>query len=166
MTENEQKQQFSFAYVHAVASRAGITCQIQVVDFDSVDVILGADGWVHKEAVLRSPRLEVQLKATSQDVLRSDHLTFTLPRKNYDDLRERSLIPRLLVVLLMPGDLEEWLQQSEAQMLLRRAAYWLSLRGMPQVETTTVTVHLPRANLFTAVQLRELMERVSREESL
>jgi hypothetical protein len=42
MTENEQKQQFSIAYVHAVAARAGFTCQATLVDDDSVDVVIGA----------------------------------------------------------------------------------------------------------------------------
>ena len=65
MTLNEQKQQLSVAYVHAVAAHAGYTCQVQVVDEDSVDVLIAASGYVHDRAVLRSPRLEVQLKATS-----------------------------------------------------------------------------------------------------
>ena len=87
MTENEQKQQFSIAYIQAVAARAGYACQANLVDDDSVDVTLAASGWVHNTVVLRSPRLEVQLKATAQNILRPDHLAFPLPLKNYNDLR-------------------------------------------------------------------------------
>jgi len=64
MSENEQKQQFSFAYVHAIASRAGFACERPGVDDDSVDLTIAARGWVHQQAILRSPRLELQLKAT------------------------------------------------------------------------------------------------------
>src|SRR5271157_5867980 len=45
---NEQKQQLSVAYVHAVAARAGYTCQVQTIDVDSVDLIISASGKVHE----------------------------------------------------------------------------------------------------------------------
>ena len=47
MTENEQKQQLSVAYIHAVAARAGYACQVISVDDDSVDVQLAARGRIH-----------------------------------------------------------------------------------------------------------------------
>ena len=130
MTLNEQKQQLSVAYVHAVAAHAGYTCQVQVVDEDSVDVLIAATGYVHDRAVLRSPRLEVQLKATSSLRLGAKHLVFPLKLKNYEDLRVTSLIPRLLLVLLLPENPAEWIEMSEECMISRRCAYWASLLGM------------------------------------
>lgn len=165
MTEKEQKQQLSIAYVHAVASRVGYACQVQIVDDDSVDVTLAAKGWIHQRSVVRSPRLELQLKATSQEVMKGNQLAFRLPRKNYEELRQSGMIPRLLVVLLLPSEPKSWLEQTEDALILRRGAYWCSLRGSPEVETKTVTVHLPRANLFSADQLRALMESASRKEA-
>jgi len=76
VTENEQKQQLSVAYVHAVAARAGYTCQFQTVDIDSVDAIIGASGRVHSQSLLGSPRLAVQLKASSSLEVGPEHLTF------------------------------------------------------------------------------------------
>src|SRR5438552_8976744 len=118
MTENEQKQQLSVAYVHEVASRAGYACQVVLVDHDSVDVELAARGRVHQQSVLMSPKLQVQLKATSQDVLKADHVAFPLSRKNYDELRVATMCPRLLVVLLLPANPEEWLEQTEERMIM------------------------------------------------
>jgi hypothetical protein len=167
MTENEQKQQFSIAYVHAVAARAGYSCQATIVDDDSVDVTLAASGLVHKQAVLRSPRLEVQLKATARDVLRQEHLAFPLPLKNYNDLRQHTLVPRLLVVLHLPASPDEWLEQTEEQMVSRRCTYWLSLLNQPEVANErVVTVHLPRTNRLTVDNLRALMERAARRQPL
>jgi hypothetical protein len=167
VTENEQKQQLSIAYVHAIASRAGYTCQAALVDDDSVDVMIGARGYVHERAVMRSPRLEVQLKATTADCLRDDHLAFPLPVKNYDELREISMIPRLLVVLLLPPNPGHWIVVDEECMISRRCAYWESLVGQPETENvTTITVRLPRAQQFTVVGLSALMERASRREPL
>jgi hypothetical protein len=62
MDENEQKQQLSVAYLHAVASAAGFACQAPGVDDDSVDRTVVARGWVHAKSVLRSPKIDVQLK--------------------------------------------------------------------------------------------------------
>jgi hypothetical protein len=167
VTENEQKQQLSVAYVHAIASRAGYTCQVQSVDEDSVDVMIGARGYIGDRAALRSPRIEVQLKATSSARLERDHLTFRLPVKNYRELGVRTLIPRLLVVLALPKQPAEWLETTEECMISRRCAYWLSLLGWRETANTSkVSVRLPRSQQFTVDQLRGLMERVSREEPL
>jgi hypothetical protein len=167
MTENEQKQQFSIAYVHAVAARAGFTCQATLVDDDSVDVVIGGRGWVHQQAQVRSPRIEVQLKATAQEVLGADAVAFPLPVKNYDELRLPSAVPRILVVLRLPSTLSQWLEQSEDQLLCRHAAYWVSLSGRPAtMNTASITVTLPREQMLTADSIRGLMERVARKEPL
>jgi hypothetical protein len=162
-----EKQQLSVAYIHAVAARAGYACQVINVDDDSVDVQLAARGWVHERAVFRSPKIDVQLKATAQPVLKDDHLAFALPLKNYNELREEALVPRLLVVLLLPEDDRHWLEQTEDQMISRHCGYWRTLLGQPATtNATSVTVHLPRRQQLTVVGLRTLMEKVSRRESL
>jgi hypothetical protein len=117
LTENEQKQQLSVAYVHAVAARAGFICEAPRLDFDSVDVYISASGKVHERSVIRSPRLDVQLKATSSLELRSDHLIFPLPVKNYDDLRQDRAAPIILVVLVLSKDPALWLEMTEDCMI-------------------------------------------------
>ena len=167
MNENEQKQQFSIAYVHAVAAFAGFTCQATLVDDDSIDAVLGARGWIHQQAAVRSPRIEVQLKATAQDVLGPDALSFPLPVKNYDELRLPCAVPRILVVLRLSPTLSMWQEQTEEHLLCRHAAYWISLAGQPaSPNTATITVSLPRSNLLTADALRRLMQRASQRENL
>jgi hypothetical protein len=167
MTENEQKQQLSVAYVHAVAARAGFACQVIHVGDDSVDVQLAAKGMINEKSIYRSPKIDVQLKATSQNLLKGTHLAFPLPIKNYNDLREASLVPRLLVVLYLPADAERWLEQSEDEMISRHCAYWSALLGEPATDNqTTVTVHVPREQQFTVPGLRSLMQKVARKEPL
>jgi hypothetical protein len=111
----------------------------------------------------RSPRLELQLKCTSQDVLREDGVHFPLSIKNYDDLRaDDVLVPRILVVVTVPHSLTDWLVHSEEQLLIRRRGYYLSLRGLPAVENQeTVTVTLPRRNRLTVEALTALMNSIS-----
>lgn len=167
MTENELKQQLSVAYVHAVAALAGYACQLINVDDDSVDVQFAARGRIHETAVVRSPKIDVQLKATAQNVRKAKHVAYPLPIKNYNDLREPTLVPRLLAVLYLPNDEADWLEQSEERMISRHCAYWLSLLNQPaKPNQATVTVHLPRSQQLTVANLRALMSKVARKETL
>jgi hypothetical protein len=165
MDENEQKQQLSIAYLHAVASAAGFACQAVTVDNDSVDRTLVGRGWLHARAVFRSPKIDVQLKSLAREPLGEDEtaLTFRLNRKNYDELRHRAQVPRLLVVLVLPRQPEQWLEQDDARMISRYAAYYVSLAGMPDTpHRGKVPVELPRTNLLTVEALRRLMGQASR----
>ncbi len=167
MTENEQKQQLSVAYVHAVAAQAGYTCQVQTVDADSVDLIISASGRVHEQSVMRSPRLAVQLKASSSLELPSEHLVFPLPIKNHNDLRLDMLVPSILVVLVLPRNPSHWLEITEECMISRHCAYWTSLVGMPETTNTRkVSIHLPRSRRFSVDHLQDMMRRISRGEDL
>jgi hypothetical protein len=165
MDENEQKQQLSIAYLHALASAAGFACQATAVDNDSVDRTLVARGWLHDKAVLRSPKIDVQLKSVTREHLR-DHetaLTFRLNRKNYDELRHRAQVPRLLVVLILPRQPDQWIDQNHERMISRYAAYYVSLAGMADApQRGKVPVELPRSNLLSVDALRRLMEQASR----
>lgn len=105
-----------------------------------------------------SPRLDVQLKATSDlTAVRPDAIAWRLKRKNYDDLRRNTVLPRLLVVLVLPPDPPSWFHQTEDELTLRKAAYWLSLLSAPAVKQDTATVYVPRAHLLTPDALRQLM---------
>ena len=159
MDMGSQKEQFSIAYARAVASVAGYAAAKFDVDDDSVDLSLAERGG---KGTVRSPRLDLQLKCTEQDIMRDDHLAFALGIKNYDDLRpENVLVPRILVVVLVPDRVDDWLAQSEEELALRRCGYWVSLRGMPGTNnSTSVTIDIPRSQMFTPAVLRDIMERV------
>jgi hypothetical protein len=164
MHENEQKQQLSMAYLHAVASAAGFACQDPGVDDDSVDRTLVARGWVHAKAVLRSPKIDVHLKSMARApfLTGEESFTFRLGKKNYNDLRHRAMVPRLLVVFLLPRDPGQWIEQNDERLLSRYAAYYVSLFGMPEAsQRGKVPVVLPRKNLLSVDNLRRLMAQAS-----
>lgn len=158
--ETWRLEQFSFAYVRAVAAAAGVSVDVTEVDDDSVDLTLKrrTSGTPRK-----SPRLDVQVKATTGDCLRSDHIAFPISIKNYDELRDSHLsVPRILIVVLVPAELEEWTEHSEERLALARCAYWTSLRGSPEVENThSRTVHLSRSNALNARALDAIFVRLA-----
>ncbi len=165
MDISQPKEQFSIAYVRAVASVAGFSVSIPDVDDDSVDMVLA--GRI-VEGVPSRPRIDLQLKCTSEDVLREGEVVYPLKRKNYDELRLTDLVvPRLLVVVHVPESEAEWLRQTEDELALRRCGYWATLFGQPETTNTSrVTVRMPRVNVFDVAGLRALMGRAARKEPL
>jgi hypothetical protein len=161
----QQKEKFSDAYLQAVAAAAGCGLARPDPDDDSIDWILLAPGL---RDTPRRPRLEVQLKCSARDIVREANLHFPLEIKNYNDLRETGLFaPRILIVLTVPENLEDWLIQTEQEMIVRHCAYWVSLCGMLETRNlTTVTVRLPRNQLFTPAALQQMMRRINDEGTL
>ncbi len=159
MDISQQKEQFSNTYLQAITTVAGYSLYKPSVDDDSVDWGIATRGIMGR---IRAPRLELQLKSTSRELLDDNYLRYPLKLKNYDDLRLVDFaIPRILVVLVLPEHRKDWLQQSEEELCIRYCAYWVSLRGLPETpNTTTVTISLPRTNQFTVAALQSIMQRI------
>lgn len=159
MDLNQQKEQFSFAYVRAVAATAGYGVSQPAVDDDSIDLQIASRSTA---GTIKRPRLEIQVKCTADEPLAEDQFAFPLKIKNYNDLRDPNiLVPRLLVVVRVPKDVRDWVACSDEQLLLRHCGYWVSLRGMAETPNTqTVSVSLPRNQPFDAEGLGELMSRI------
>ena len=159
MDINQQKEQFSITYVRAIAAVAGYSLYRPEIDNDSVDLGILSRGGTGK---IFSPRLELQLKCTARDVLENNSIKYPLIIKNYHDLRINSLVPRILVVVLVPEKITDWIKQTEDELCLRYCAYWVSLRGMPDTtNTTNVTIEIPRSNQFTPNALQTIIQRIS-----
>jgi Domain of unknown function (DUF4365) len=160
---NNLQCEFSIAYVRAVASAAGFWMQeaSRAFDADGIDLMLMARG---EMGLTRSPKLEVQLKSFRGSVA-EDPFPYDLAVKNYDELRDGDgQLPRILVLVVIPQGMEDWVSHDEDQLLLRRCGYWLSLRGQPATEnTSTIRVKFPRSQVFDVVNLQGIMERVGRK---
>jgi hypothetical protein len=159
MDLNQKKEQFSNAFIHAIAAVAGYATAKPSVDDDSIDWTVSQKGG---NGALRSPKLDLQLKCTGNPDFDEDNLRFPLVVKNYDELRPDNVqVPRILVVVTVPMDITEWLILDEGSLALRHCAYWLSLRGRPATQNEeTVTVHLPRIQRFDPAALAQIMNRI------
>jgi hypothetical protein len=160
----------SYAYLHAVASKAGFSCEYRNRHLDGagVDATITEDGRrLAADSVLTSFSVDVQLKATYQDLPEQDgRLSYVLAVSHYDKLRlEEVASPRLLVVFRLPRNPDEWLHISEDALVAKRCAYWVSLRGAPaSANRENQTVYVPRQNLLSHQGLFTLMARFSRLE--
>lgn len=160
MEMNMRKEQFSKAYVHAVSTVAGFQVKNYPVDDDSIDVTISASG---NTGLNRRPSIDVQLKCTSRHVIDDEKITFSLDVRAYDNLRSENLCsPRILVVVLVPDKIDDWLAQNEKNLALSHCGYWVSLRGEPESKnTTSKTVYLPRSQVFSVEALMQMMTTVN-----
>lgn len=157
----QQQEQFSIAYVHAIASAAGYSLSQPYVDDDSIDLSIHQRGG---NGTIRSPRIDLQLKCLLRDQeINSEGIQYPLKTKNYNELIPTDiLVPRLLILVTVPSLPKDWIiQRDDAETILKYCAYWFSLRGMPPTDnSSTKTVHIPQENRLTVNKLSELMQNV------
>nr|WP_295872049.1 DUF4365 domain-containing protein [uncultured Chitinophaga sp.] len=165
LTDNQAKEQLSIAYVKAIAAVNNFSCDITGTDMDSIDVTIRCNGNLAANSIIRSPEIQIQLKATENLTPNgSGMLPFPLPIKNYNDLRGNTLTPRLLVVLSLPANRANWLTHSINDLVLRNCSFWVNLKGQPEsTNQTNVTVYLPYVQTFSPPTLNDLMIKVSRQ---
>lgn len=163
------ESELSYAYLHAVASKAGMSCRDgnRHEDNNGIDAQLTA--WLPFVNVnaLTEVDIKIQLKATiAQPQDDGANLMYRLRGVNrYDDLRSETVgIGRILVVLFLPKDAMEWLSHTPDQLVLRRCAYWQSLRGAPAISADSLVVKMPKAQHFSHETLSELALRFSRRD--
>lgn len=150
------QEQFSLAYIRAIATVAGFTVTKPELDFTSVDLQIEAD-WTGEE--VEHPKIEVQAKCTSTDPGEGDHIPFDLPVKNHRDLRRRSQVPRLLVVVAIDSlEPAKWLRHSAVELALLGRGHFLSLCNEKETSNdSTVRVRIPRRQRLTVDALHSLM---------
>ena len=119
------ESELSYAYLHAVASKAGICCQATGRNEDNAGVDARLVGWgpFPNGGWRQEVDLKIQLKATGkQRATVNESLSYSLsgiPR--YDDLRSEVLAtPRILVVLFLPDRAESWITHTHDALPLHR----------------------------------------------
>jgi hypothetical protein len=170
LTVQNIEAELSYAYLHAVASRAGISEKTgRGSDDAGVDAVLRVRREWPGPWLLTNFTIDVQLKATTAQPAESGgRYSFPLKKKNYNELRStRTTSPQVLVVLFLPANDAEWLVHCRESLVARRCAYWLSLYGAPASENeTSQTVYIPTGNLLSVENLGLLMNRLANREKI
>lgn len=151
LTDNQRMELLSLSYIRAVAADAGFQVTRPETDNDSIDGTLSSGSGRHA-------KIDFQAKATTQDLVRQDKIHFPLAVKNYEELSAFTRVPRILIVLIMPRDQDQWLEVDPMELRLRRCAYWHSLEGFPSTPNpSNVTVRIPMSHVFNQDELTRLM---------
>ena len=161
LTDNHIREGLSRAFILAVAHRAGLSCSLANFDY-------GVDGTLN-EIQIKDKRhfesgfcIDFQAKASGEAEIGASEVVYDLEAQAYNDLvnTDRGGKPFILIVLALPADRSQWLEVTADALLLRRCAFWISLRGQsPTTNSSTQRIKIPRANVFDVNAVRTLMER-------
>jgi len=163
LTREHRQEGLSRAYVQAVAAACGMGYSLPSPDY-GIDLTLEDILIRGRRRVPSGWKLDVQAKCTTLADIHGAFVKYDLEVRAYEDLRDiEAPCHRILVVLVLPEDDSEWLAQTEEELLLRRCAYWYSLRGREHTKRRrTVRLSIPRANVFSPEALRGIMDRVKK----
>lgn len=163
-----RQEALSRAYIHAVAGRCGLLCSTRDYDYGIDTTLHSIDRGPDERYYETGFNLDIQAKSTTLAAETPTAIGYDLEVRAYDHLRDANAgTPRILVLLVVPADEPAWVEQTEDHLLLRKCAYWLSLRGMgPTTNTRTLRVSIPRGQVFSAEALSNLMGRIRKGEPL
>lgn len=163
---NGVKQEISYIYLHTLVTCLGYSLERNIVDTDSVDATICARGRVEgSKGVLLSPKIEVQLKTTKSECSQNS-IPFPIVKKNYDDLRKNTMVPRILAVLFLPIE-KGWFDFDIDRISIYGKCYWMSLRGMEESgNRSSVTIYLAQSQRLNAETMQQLMIAAANREEL
>ena len=155
LTEQNIEAELSYAYLHAVASKAGFSCEYRNRHLDGagVDATITEDGRkLAPDSILTSFSVYVQLKATYTELPeQAGKLSYVLTVPHYDKLRtetvERNGCSSYCGSRLR---LQNGSRSRRTALVAKRCAYWVSLRGADaSANAANQTVYIPRRNLLS-----------------
>jgi hypothetical protein len=167
LIRTHRQEAVSRAYIHAIAARCGLGCSFRDFDY-GIDLTVHAIQRIGRRYVEAGFSLDIQAKTSTAAVVTPTQVLYDMEVKAYDNLRAIDVgCPRIVVLLVMPKEELAWTEQNEDHLLLRKCAYWMSLKGKPATtNTTTIRVAIPRTNLFSVDALTQLMDKVRKREEL
>lgn len=160
MIESKQKEEISKSYLNALCAIKGIAMDVHQHDDDGIDVFLSkriqrnSGSWFDAQ-------MRVQLKSTSSSSSyreQDQQYAYRLKLKNYNDLRKPATTKPYLFLLILPTLDTDWVTHSVEQIIIKRCMFWLDLKGKPDTKnTSSVTVHFPKANVVSPERLDEIL---------
>lgn len=158
LSHTQQMEQFSIAYVLAITANAGFNHATPVVDDHSVDLAISAE-FPTEKGKRSDPEIKLQLKSEGDLRIKNGVVSYTLKKKNYDDLRKNCANPRYLIVCDLPKKPSQWLSHKKRFMSLKRHCYWVSLKNSPETSNkSSVTLKIPARQRFTTDVLIQMIE--------
>jgi uncharacterized protein DUF4365 len=166
LTSNGKKQEIRYIYLHTLVTRLGYSLERTNIDMDSVDATICARAKViGSKGIVSSPKIDVQLKATEYECS-GDSIAFHISKKNYDDLRQSTMVPKILIVLFLPVE-RDWFDFDLDKISVYGKGYWMSLKGMSACENrSSVTIYLSQVQRVMDETIQQLMIAAANREEL
>ncbi|WP_081900196.1 DUF4365 domain-containing protein [Allokutzneria albata] len=148
-------------YLHAVAAAAKCSIGTPVPD-KKLDWVATHQSSAHT-AGDDEVTLKIALKATATVPANpaSDFFSFTLKNEHLEYLSYLNpTVNRILVVMLLPPKIEDWIRAGCDYLELRHCCYWVNLSGHKITGRERTTVRVPTNQVFDDRALCAIMERI------
>ena len=130
---NRIKEQLSISYLRAIASYLGSELQIHgpLIDDEGIDVTIRPPQSRFLNCVNTKPTIDVQMKCTSNPKFDSsgDNVLFNLDRRIFSRMQIEGVSPLLLMVMILPEDIDEWVYNTDDGLIMKREMLWYSAVG-------------------------------------
>jgi hypothetical protein len=143
LTPEQCKSRYSLAFMNALCAQAGLSIGETRQDEDVHAIDMGV---IFPEAEVR-----VQLKCSSKKTMARDFETIALD-KGWIAKWSLSLVPVFLVLVVVPDDQREWLEDSDRATLHNTHAYWTRIET--PIPDDRKSVRISKADRVTIETLR------------
>jgi uncharacterized protein DUF4365 len=154
------------AYVRVIAASAGLRVSKEEPEPEGVDLLITR---VLPGEHRARARAEVQVKTASSVATRDGYIRYPMQRADYLSLTGtvgvELDIPRYLVLVVVPPEMDRWAVIGDDCLTLHRHAYFADLMGPSQLQDgqQSLTVSVPCTNLLTPAALLALVSDNSEE---
>jgi hypothetical protein len=169
ISQQHTEELLSRAFITAIAAKAGLNASVNGYDLD-----YGTDGIIKRVRIHGSQReetgigIEFQAKATKNWRHTDDGtgVSYDMPVGAYNKLVRRYAdggIPIYLILLCLPPSLDDWIQLSHDELVLRHCCYWQRIAGVESANVISQVVHIPFAQRFDPFTLRLLVREMEEQ---
>jgi hypothetical protein len=151
--KSDLMEKFHEAHFRAAVAAAGCTVAKPDPD-DGIDFTVTHQSQHH--SIGRRARIEVQLRSTQQiKPPLGTSFPFPLDSKTFDILAQPSHLPLLLVVCILPSEIDDWItaDPSGYSFRLHHLSYWFHVKPDHRTGATKTTLHIPTVNVFDDLAL-------------
>lgn len=163
LPSSTKKEKLQNAYFRAVLAVAG-------ANFATPDWDCGIDVYITSPTVNKRGRFAptgnivlCQLKASKDCRLDGDEVVYPLDAEAYNKLVELEDARGILILLHLPDDESEWLVVDNHAMCIRYCCYWKEISGESTKNSSTITVRIPKRQVFDPEAVNYLLSSVSQD---
>jgi hypothetical protein len=165
MTEQQIKEKLSKNYLELLIYNGGHK-QVKPEDDHGVDLYIMRVQRIERDGGIRyvdsTDFIGIQLKCTCVASIEEDddYIKYDLEVKTYNDLVDRvrynATVPLLLVLMVLPDEVERWVEVRENEIALAKCAYWYKpdSEDLYTGNSSRKRIYIPKSNKLSIDSIR------------
>lgn len=166
LDKNHLMEELCKAYMHAVCSMAGCTISKPDPDY-GIDCHLEEINKIDDQFLPTGICLDIQAKSTTNFEIKDNLIVYNLKNRNYNLLIKNTTTKRILVLLLLPKEKDEWLNNDINSLIIKKCAFWCQLNGKEKENPDNLTtIKIPTNQIFSPDNLKEILFKIKQGRDL